>query len=86
MKEVISVALMLCLMGNQVVFAKTEKLEVSDRIDISLLKEAEHSIELGLKWLEKNQEKDGSWSNYPGVTGLAAIAFLWNPKRPTSYR
>lgn len=50
-----------------------------DIIDLSLRKEAEHSIDFGLKWLEKNQEQDGSWSHYPAITALAATAFLKSP-------
>ncbi|RCK74495.1 MAG: hypothetical protein IGBAC_1443 [Ignavibacteriae bacterium] len=45
-------------------------------IDISLRKEAEHSIRFGLKWLERHQEEDGSWIHYPAVTALVVTAFL----------
>jgi len=49
-------------------------------ISVSLRKEAEHSIEFGLKWLEKNQLTDGSWGHYPAMTALAVTAFLKSPQ------
>ena len=51
-----------------------------DSVSLSLRKEAEHSIDFGLKWLEQNQQSDGSWSHYPAITALAATAFLKSPK------
>ena len=48
-------------------------------IDLSTKKEAEHAIEFGLKWLEQNQMPNGSWSNYPALTGLGVTAFLKSP-------
>lgn len=49
-------------------------------VDISLRKEAEHSIEFGLKWFENNQAEDGSWSHYPAITALAISTFLKSPQ------
>lgn len=49
-------------------------------ISVSLRKEAEHSIDFGLKWLEKNQLQDGSWGHYPAMTALAVTAFLRSPQ------
>ncbi|TAK63154.1 MAG: hypothetical protein EPO24_04430 [Bacteroidetes bacterium] len=51
-----------------------------DPIELSLRKEAEHSIESALKWFEKNQEEDGSWGHYPAITALAVSAFLNSPQ------
>ena len=51
-----------------------------ESIDISLRKEAEHSIDFGLKWYEKSQEEDGSWSHYPAITALVLSAFLNSPQ------
>jgi squalene-hopene/tetraprenyl-beta-curcumene cyclase len=48
-------------------------------INLSLQKEARLSIRNGLNWLEKNQLKDGSWSNYPAITALVTTAFLKSP-------
>jgi len=31
---------------------------------------------LGLEWLLKQQEEDGSWNHYPAITGLVLSAFL----------
>ncbi|MEW5801298.1 MAG: prenyltransferase/squalene oxidase repeat-containing protein [bacterium] len=49
--------------------------------DISLQKEAQHSIDIGLNWLKSKQNKDGSWSSpdYPAVTALAVLGFLRDP-------
>jgi len=49
-------------------------------VELSLRKEVEHSIDLGLKWLEGSQSEDGSWSSYPGITALVVTAFLGSPK------
>lgn len=49
-------------------------------IELSLQKESEHSVDFGLKWLEQNQQPNGSWANYPAITALAATAFLKSPK------
>ncbi len=46
------------------------------KIDLSLAKEIDHSIKLGLKYLYQQQEDDGSWQHYPGITGLTLSAFL----------
>ncbi|MCF8371498.1 MAG: terpene cyclase/mutase family protein [Bacteroidales bacterium] len=45
-------------------------------LDLSLRKEADHSIQMGLKWLIENQEENGSWQFHPGMTGLVLSAFL----------
>jgi squalene-hopene/tetraprenyl-beta-curcumene cyclase len=50
------------------------------KIDVSLRKEVEHSIQRGLQWLEKNQELDGSWGHYPAITALAVVSFLKSPQ------
>ena len=42
--------------------------------DVSLLKEAKHSIRIGCRWLAGAQIPDGSWCQYPGITGLAVTA------------
>ena len=52
-------------------------------VDLSLRKEAEHSVDFGLKWLEKNQQPDGSWIHYPAITALAVTAFLNSPQSYT---
>jgi squalene-hopene/tetraprenyl-beta-curcumene cyclase len=49
-------------------------------IELSLRKEVEHSIDVGLKWLEQSQMEDGSWSSYPGITALVVTAFLRSPQ------
>lgn len=54
--------------------------QAQGQIDISLRKEAEHSIDFGLKWFEKNQAEDGSWSHYPAITALAVSTFLNSPQ------
>ena len=54
--------------------------KVEPVIDLSLRKEVEHSIDLGLRWLEQSQLEDGSWSSYPGITALVVTSFLRSPK------
>ena len=51
-----------------------------DAVNLSLRKEAEHSIDFGLKWFEKNQQEDGSWGHYPAMTALALSAYLNSPQ------
>ncbi len=46
------------------------------KTDLSLAKEIDHSIKLGLKWLYVNQEDDGSWQHYPAITALVLSSFL----------
>jgi squalene-hopene/tetraprenyl-beta-curcumene cyclase len=48
--------------------------------DLSLRHEAEHSILQGLSYLATTQKANGSWNDYPGVTGLALTAFLRAPE------
>ncbi|PKP53414.1 MAG: hypothetical protein CVT92_04560 [Bacteroidetes bacterium HGW-Bacteroidetes-1] len=45
-------------------------------IDLSLSKEVDHSIKIGLKWLMDQQDKNGSWQNYPAITALVLSSFL----------
>jgi squalene-hopene/tetraprenyl-beta-curcumene cyclase len=51
-----------------------------ESVNLSLKKEAEHSIDWGLKWFEKNQQADGSWGHYPAMTALALTAYLNSPQ------
>ena len=46
------------------------------KVDLSLQKEIEHSIKLGLRWLVTQQEEDGSWQHYPAITALSVMAIL----------
>lgn len=50
-----------------------------EKVNLSLEKEARLSIRNALRWLEKNQQEDGSWSNYPAITGLVISAYLKSP-------
>lgn len=45
-------------------------------IDLSLSKEVDHSIKIGLKWLMDQQDENGSWQNYPAITALVLSSFL----------
>ena len=49
--------------------------------DISFRNEVQHSIDLGLQWLEKNQNSNGYWSSpdQPALTALALTAFMGEP-------
>lgn len=46
------------------------------KVNLSLQKEIDHSIVLGLKWLYTEQEENGSWQNHPAITALVVSAFL----------
>ncbi len=50
------------------------------KVDASIKHEIEHSLGTGLAYLAKSQKEDGSWSEYPGVTGLALTAYLRAPE------
>lgn len=52
--------------------------------DVSLRKEAQHSIDIALNWLKDKQNQDGSWSNpdYPALTSLVTLCFLRDPSSP----
>jgi len=54
-------------------------------VDPSVEKEAEHSIEIGLKWLSSTQEDNGSWYHHPGITSLVVTAFLKSPAGYTEW-
>ncbi len=60
-----------------IVFSISGKAQKTEqKVDLSLAKEIDHSIKLGLKWLYENQEADGSWQHYPGITGLVLSSYL----------
>ena len=48
---------------------------LSDELRHELMK----SIDLGLAYLKAHQKPDGSWENDPGISGLAATAFMKQP-------
>ena len=48
----------------------------TSKIDLSLAKEVDHSIKLGLKWLYDQQEDNGSWQHYPAITALVLSSYL----------
>ncbi|MEW6379168.1 MAG: prenyltransferase/squalene oxidase repeat-containing protein [bacterium] len=56
--------------------------------NLSLRKEAQHSIDMGLAWLKNKQNPDGSWSNpdYPAITALVALSFVRDPSASLSYQ
>lgn len=41
-----------------------------------LLQEVQKAVDWSLKWLRQQQKEDGSWSHYPGVTGLVLTAYM----------
>ncbi|PWB68097.1 hypothetical protein C3F09_12325 [candidate division GN15 bacterium] len=49
------------------------------RFDLSMRHEIDRSIAQGLSYLAKSQKPDGSWSDYPGVTGLVLTGYLRAP-------
>ncbi len=52
-------------------------------LDPSTFKDAIHSLDLGLRWLDEQQKEDGSWSQgaYPALTALAVMAHELDPRR-----
>ncbi len=57
------------------------------KLNISLRKEAQHSIDSALNWLKDKQNQDGSWSSpdYPALTALVVLGFLRDPSSPFQY-
>ena len=49
-------------------------------IDKDLKSEIKAAIDGGLKWLRGQQEEDGSYLHHPGITALAATAFMRSPR------
>jgi len=45
--------------------------------------EAKSSIDRGLKWLRGQQQENGSWSDYPGITALVLTAYFRSPREYT---
>ncbi|MBI5443172.1 MAG: terpene cyclase/mutase family protein [Deltaproteobacteria bacterium] len=54
---------------------------VKPKQDVSFRLELANAIAKGLKWLEKKQSADGSWSQpeYPALSALALTAFMGEP-------
>jgi squalene-hopene/tetraprenyl-beta-curcumene cyclase len=50
--------------------------QAKEKIDLSLAKEVDQSIKLGLRWLMEQQEENGSWQNYPAITALVLCSYL----------
>lgn len=48
--------------------------------NISLLKEAKHSLTLAHEFLLKSQLENGSWKNEPAITALVLYAFMLRPR------
>lgn len=44
----------------------------------ALIAQAQKAVQKGINYLHRVQEKDGSWSHYPGTTALALAALLRN--------
>jgi squalene-hopene/tetraprenyl-beta-curcumene cyclase len=51
-------------------------------LDLSTFKETVHSLDLGIRWLEDQQNADGSWSlaQHPALTALAVTAICRDPR------
>lgn len=43
--------------------------------------DVKEAIDRGLKWLRTQQQDDGSWEHYPGITALAALAYSRSPRQ-----
>ena len=77
--KIILLYFLLLLISNKI-HAQSGKIVIPEttnkNIDVSLKNEIDHSIKSGLKWLYKQQEKNGSWQNDPAITSLALSSFL----------
>lgn len=49
-------------------------------IDAKLKADIRKAIDKGLTWLAAQQEKNGSYANHVGITGLVATAFMRSPR------
>jgi len=47
--------------------------------ELSLLKEAKHSLESAFAFLQKTQKPNGSWNDDPAITALVLYAYLLEP-------
>jgi hypothetical protein len=55
---------------------------VKPSVNLSIKQEIERSLDLGLNWLQKEQNgSSGNWGieEYPALTGLAVRCFLGHP-------
>jgi len=52
--------------------------------DISLMNEVDRSLEIGIDWLRRQQQPDGSWNSYPAATALAVTAIANDPRGQNS--
>ncbi|MCX7046297.1 MAG: hypothetical protein NTX50_12525 [Candidatus Sumerlaeota bacterium] len=71
--------------GQSVTFViedKAQSPKAAPSIGESLAREALHAISVSVRWLEKNQQHGGSWSdaNFPAMTGFAVSAILRSPE------
>jgi squalene-hopene/tetraprenyl-beta-curcumene cyclase len=62
---------------------QVEKKPPAINIHPSIKKEAQRAIDIGLRWLKEQQQKDGHWSidQFPAVTALVVQAHLNDPSR-----
>jgi len=61
----------------------SEPTPAKSKLHPSLEKDVLLAIDVGLRWLEQHQQKDGHWSlgQYPAITGLVTQAYLNAPAR-----
>lgn len=69
------------LVSAQAGMAEETPITIKSRQDLSFKLELQNAIFKGLKWLEKKQNPDGSWSQpeYPALTSLVLTAFQGEP-------
>ena len=76
MKASVRIIIVFLLIAGLQTSPKNCSAQDQNPMELSLKKEAKHSIQIGLKWLIENQEQNGSWQFHPGMTGLVLSAFL----------
>jgi len=81
-KLLMSLILLLAFAGTLVYAATPAKTDSSPAtvIDKNLKANIRKSIDRGLTWLQAQQEKNGSYANHVGITGLVATAYMRSPR------
>jgi squalene-hopene/tetraprenyl-beta-curcumene cyclase len=81
-KKMVSIVLGVALLVSaRAGMAEEAPIAIKPRQDLSFKLEIQNSIFKGLKWLEKKQNPDGSWSQpeYPALTALVLTSFQGEP-------
>ncbi|MCD6460072.1 terpene cyclase/mutase family protein [bacterium] len=81
-KSIIRLVILACMLNFSSLSVIAQETD-NKSLDISLRNEAQRAVEKGIAYLRKNMDKQGSWSNHPGVTAIVLRAFAGSPKKYT---